>query len=1337
MAAYLLETARSFPNPISGQEYNTIWKRPSSGDYETSDMAYGLGTGTDYFITFEGSGPGSFPLGKDGVHYIGDQEETCVANCGYTRAPVFRHYRGEKRDHKYSKGPELIEQDLGCENESWSSAGSGYNKEPRQSKPYFFCLDGENDDSVPLKVWYSYWPDNTIFTVGNDTPSSYGYTNGCGEGKYAECYTIGHICTSESDANKYGNAIPLYHYRYGNQNAGSGKDIDDFYTINPAGEVNLDGNPVECRDPMKREYEYQGIIGYVYADDLERQSSIYRDVGRIGPTGQCVDKSGWYTFPDPAWDMGFYHRGRKPSGSSSYDEDIGTPATIGFGNPDTADIADANANFEWMYGLNGAIKGAVPKFLGFEDCYDSQFFYYLYDTSYPWNGPIFGVQYALNDTPCCPNTTCDDESATDTGGSGYTSSTAVPCCRPNGHFYSHFYQIREDSWETTKTKMIISDHTAQASAESFEIVDTDSPRILFRYTTRTGDFNRGETINGWNIVSVFYYGDRLKCGLIELEGGTNAFTYNSTYTSSDGGEIKVLAGYGIADKCAFAGVYEFPKKVDFYKVELNPKALVPNRTLDEFKGEAVINNAGGVSEIIIINSGRGYTDKAKVQCITPKVLKNFSPTDNTNHLEDLISTEIEKSDGSVNMDGIGFGSVTFQDQSPSKQSQIVSGVFGTTGNVAQFPPDHDGVNAKVTPAVLRIEKFDEFGGIERILVVESGAGYDTEFAPPVFVIDPEFIDYKSPNVGDVTQLAQGIADQFVNIETPWEGYSPALITGEGETDTDPTEWVNMPDNDFGGTPKKFENLKTKRLGKPTSPGQTANTGFTIMSTPIASSAPDSYIRIAEVDTDLETKLCFDLPPSCLEINARSNVLDALPKREFWELISREDDRIKTYESDVMSAAYAVAVDLEEYQEKMSDLYGPFDKSRCLTMGQPKVYNIRRWFDMPCAYLSNVEKGSAILDEIEEGRDATDLRAFGYLPYKYCASKVKEAEFNVSMEIQGKTIGSMGQDFMDYLDQFKKPKMTPPRNPKAPTGGNGRDGSDYRVWKCNNGSVDGRCYRDPNDQNDIIFVPVGQDENTYDYNQNGYSEYEQFQLWLGDNLTSGSLTTNTPTWSWQENYQTDGGTTTDPNTGETTQNPPINNTANFGAQAEYTAFEVDCNPNPGDTNVPNHDCWDKYVRASGAPSDAPLDVFCGYDANGDGFGGERFWEITGPAMGTEEGGWTTPTGPTNPFCSACTGSGTLFSGFLAFFSSSGGQEPACGLQSVNDASIACDPTRIYTDNGDKVLVLGSYTGTMRVRNWLTGGVQALSNAINNLGNPYFSECDVDRGYTDGTGINEEF
>ena len=47
------------------------------------------------------------------LYYIGDQEETCIANCGYTRAPVFRWYRGAKRDHKYSRTPQLTEKDAG------------------------------------------------------------------------------------------------------------------------------------------------------------------------------------------------------------------------------------------------------------------------------------------------------------------------------------------------------------------------------------------------------------------------------------------------------------------------------------------------------------------------------------------------------------------------------------------------------------------------------------------------------------------------------------------------------------------------------------------------------------------------------------------------------------------------------------------------------------------------------------------------------------------------------------------------------------------------------------------------------------------------------------------------------------------------------------------------------------------------------------------------------------------------------------------------------------------------------------------------------------------------
>ena len=1275
MPAYLLETARSFPNPINGEEYNTTWKRPSSGDYESHSSGNGLGTGTDYFITFEGSGPGSYPLGKDAVHYIGDQEETCVAYCGYTRAPVYRWYRGAKRDHKYTKSPEMVEADAGCENESWKKISSGYNHEPRKGTPYFFCLDRQRENSVPLVVWYSYWPDNTMLVAGTGNPP--GVNTGCGKGKYYKCYTIGYICTNLSDAQAYGpDAVPLYHYRYGSQSASKGKDIDDFYTINPAEEVNLVDNPIPCRKPMDREYQYVGIVGYVYpADAPNSPQQRVIDIGKLGPTGQCVDKTSWYNFPEDDEDE--FSRG-------SYYRNSGTPGVVGFGNPENVEKTSENANFEWLYGLNGAIKGAVPRFLGFEDSYDSQFYYYLYDTSYPWNGPLFGIQYALNDIPCCPNAVNEEDD---------------PICLPNEHFYSHFYKIREDSWETTKTRMVLTDESTNAVNESFEIIDTDSPRILFRYTTRTGDFNRGEQINGWNIVSVFYYGDQLKCGLMELEGQGNDFSYLQQFTSTDGGTCEILAGKGIVDKCAFAGVYEFPKKVSYYKVELSPKALVPNRTLDEAKFEAIINDKGGIQEIEIINSGRGYSKNAKITAITPKVLKNFSATDTTEHLEDLI-----KKDPDWNQ-AIGFTESEFTGQDPVAEVQIA---VGSAQGALDFPIDHDNIAVKLTNAELEIAAFDEIGGIKAIRVIKPGSGYDPEEPPDVFVTDPEYIEYESPDIGDIAALGQGISDQFTNIDG-------SLPTGEQQ---DPLEWINTnTGNDFRGSPTEFQSLGTTGIGSPTSPNQVANTGFTIMNTPVASAAPDSYIRMAEIDEENETKLCFDLPPNCLEVNGRGNVLDAIPKKDFWQIMSGVDDRIRNFESQVMPDVYKTVADLDEYQDSVSHVYGPFQKNRCLTMGQPKVYNIRRWFDMPCAYVSTIERGSATLDMIEKGRNLTDERAFGYLPYKYCASKIKEAEFNVSMMIEGKVTGSQGAAFMDFMENFQKPKVTPRRKV---SGG-------YKTWKCNNGDVDGRCYRDPNDPNDIIFVPVGLDENTFDYNRLGFSEYEQFKLWLGDNLTGGALTSGaTVGWGWDETTST---TTTDPETGEETT---TSTTTPYTGNGTYTAFSVDCNPNPANTNVPNHECWDTYVRKTGAPSDAPLDVYCGYDNQGNPIAGNRFWEITGPANGTVQ---NSPTGPVNPFCASCTPSTTSGYGYYGWVFSG---PPAAGLEQVNDASIAIDPSRMYTNSdGDKVFKMGSYSGTMRVRNWLTGGVQALSNSLNNFGNPYFTECDVARPDEAGKRINQEF
>ena len=83
----------------------------------------------------------------------------------------------------------------------------------------------------------------------------------------------------------------------------------------------------------------------------------------------------------------------------------GPPAINGWGYPGNVDATSNDAFFEWSYGLQGAVKAAVPRFLGFEDSYDSQFLFYLYDTSYPSNGPIFSTQEILSNAQCCPNTT--------------------------------------------------------------------------------------------------------------------------------------------------------------------------------------------------------------------------------------------------------------------------------------------------------------------------------------------------------------------------------------------------------------------------------------------------------------------------------------------------------------------------------------------------------------------------------------------------------------------------------------------------------------------------------------------------------------------------------------------------------------------------------------------------------------------------------------------------------------------------------------------------------------------------------------------------------------------
>ena len=1230
MACYILSTKRSFPNPIEGEDYVKPF--------------YDEDNDENYTIEYVDEGPGTMPLGKDIVHYIGEEQKLCVGNCTGGRNPIYRFYRGSKDDHKYSKTPELTKEHAVGDDESWQKVLRGYNPEPRQGQiPVFYLMSTQVGNSVPVYVWYrGERDDNTKLTTSNSQPSS-------NNGKpYYLVGTLGYIFTSLSDAQAEAGTgetpVPLYHYFYDPE--------DDFYTIDPANEVNLKGGPIPPADPRDERYVYQGIFGYVFTgDNPDSPESEYKDVGKIGPTGQCVDKSGWYTWGNEG--SGFSYRDyRKNSfGTNAFGQPIGTPGVSGFGESGTAGIvggvqADGDANFEWLYGLNGAVKGSVPRFLGFQTAYDSQYMYYLYDTSYPWNGPVFGIQYELSDATCCPNHLDDDD---------------VDGCILSKEWYSHFYQIREDSWKTTKTRIEVTGPAGSGVEESFRTADTDTHRIFFKYLTTTGTFRKGEQINGWNIAGVFYFGGKMNAGYMELtKDGRNKgqkFTYLQQFEShpypSDEGDppipqatIQVLAGYGIEDKAAFFGVYEFEKNIAYYKVKVDPKALIPTRTLDLAEAEAVVDTEGKIIAIDIINGGVGYKNPI-VTISEPGQLEEFSSTDTARQMRGAFLRDYDKpvkKFPDYNQSGeIGEQKISL-DKFERRQLQVLK-----NRKEREFDTVQQFRNAEV-----RVGRITKSGIIKRIDVIEGGSGYDPQNPPMVYIAE------------------KGIS---INVDTKFS---------EQSLDDAQNDLADMLDFEAEGNPNASSKI--------TESMSTINAGYT-------TNVPITYMEYAEVDPEGKTVLCQNLPADCIEINMGLPLVKALPPVDFFENLNAQEDprflkaegeRSQPAGANFASGAYSqILSDLQQTEadsEAFNGLYGSFDGSRCIIVDQPIIHNIKKWFQMPCAYMEAEDNPREnFYGEVQDKLTAS-RKAFGYLPWKYCAPTDERAEFTVSLSFDGKTTGPQGQAFMEWLNSLPKPKLTPKRNV---SGG-------YKTWKCTRGNVPGRCYRGSN--NSIEYVPIGLEENTYDYNRSNYSRAEQFRLWLGNNLDANPVDT-VATWNTIVNGVDEEGNATQ--------------TSIPGSQS-YVAFTVNggnCATDP--TNIP-HDCWDRYVR-KGNNTNGVLDVYCGWDDSGNPLAGQTYYEITPPSATNTgaNGGGLSPSWPGS-------GSGLCHS--------------CNALEHVADCSISIDPKRMETSRWR--IKMGDYSGTMEILNYLTGGTNALARSIKNLGNPFFDECQDKYPYLDGRQLRGE-
>ena len=1298
MSIFIRETGRSFPNIDQGGEYQKTWQRPSYNKYKSH--AHHSGPGTNYQITFNDEGPGTSIFGEDKVYYIGDQENQCVGECDYERMPIHRFWRsdGNNSDHKYVNRNELrFPEDFPGERKYGRNVSKGYNKEPRSGRPVFY-LARTDKGSQTQPLYHHYENDRNDSVLS--TSSSYG-------GGYVQVGIVGYVYTSQANANIYADvnesAVPLYEYYRNTSNS----KRDHFYTSNPAQEVNLQVGPglPDCKDPRDQEYQYVGIVGWVFNEDLgQGNRKEIRDQGLIGPVGYgspvtYSTRAGWYDWN--ADGSGIYtHKNYE----AQYDADAGplqptqidlrdyrydgTPSVhhhpdFGWGNPSYCPNLNTDAYFEWLYGKNGAVKAAVPKYLEFHTLFDSQFCYYIYDTSYPWKGPIFSIQYSLSDRNCCPNQNIPGIDEDDDGECVCNESLL------NQTYHSHFYEIREDSWKTTQTRIDLTDTSGGGIYESFKTVDTETTRILFRYTTREGDsFKEGDTVNGWEINEVAYFGNKLRAGYMELRGAGREFTEGMSITAPGkfGKTATVLAGFGIQDRAGFFGVYEFPKKITYYKVEIDKTALVNQQSIDSAEIECIVDKNGRIKAVKIINGGRGYINPSVVieepaqltergaNDMAMKTLHGMdgwegttlrSPTSkldnpdgqkfNYNFKQIKRNTKgIQKEQKAIFKERESIipyserdNEITISGTDRNEREEEIATIFLEKEELRTISAEHRR-KGKFRQAVIEVVSLTPDGAIDEVLIKDRGEGYDPDpnRRPRVWIVQKEEEDYKfrGPNSREHNKRYKNMVDA-----------------------EDRTEITDKPIDGIKGEVRRRSGASERRLSilddGVMGSFETMMEGFT-------ASYPTGYIRMSNVDSNEKTKLCNNLPQSCVDIRIPNILQNALfPPSVVRGMVGGSSDFKGMMENQYPDMVDGV-VKTDIAAETLSGLYGWNNGNECISIPQPTFFNVTRLQDLPCPFK----------DE-EKGRD------FGWVIYKYCGSDSDNAHFNVSISITGKTTGPQGAEFMNFLERLPRPSLTPRR---PVTNGNDK----RKMWKCSRQGIEGRCYWDPQGGNDVVFVPVGLDENTFDWGHNNFTEAQQLALWLGNNFNRTTKEVGFTIPGLPPNAGNG-------EPGDDDYEPPFAGTPDVNNSVE-TFYVI--NASPLQNGVPPNECWDTYLRHSNN-SNGVLDVYSAYYVAGSG---------NNQSQGKTAGGGYWTVGPlVNGY--ACS-SPCAYSIYSNFGGSINGN--ACALEYVNDVSIAVDPQRM----SQLGMRMGPYTGRMNIKNWSTGASIAFGQAVKSMGNPFFTECD---------------
>jgi hypothetical protein len=118
----------------------------------------------------------------------------------------------------------------------------------------------------------------------------------------------------------------------------------------------------------------------------------------------------------------------------------------------------------------------------------------------------------------------------------------------------------------------------------------------------------GDTVHGWTIDRISTLDDEFNVRYAKISQGSNDFVKDTMYTTSGGQQIKVIAGFGIKDRAALFGKYEFTKKEIQYGTAFTSEGVPFEPDLIKPQVMGIVNN-GRIVGAQILKKGYGLSNR--------------------------------------------------------------------------------------------------------------------------------------------------------------------------------------------------------------------------------------------------------------------------------------------------------------------------------------------------------------------------------------------------------------------------------------------------------------------------------------------------------------------------------------------------------------------------------------------------------------------------------------------------------------------------------------------------------------------------------------------------------